>query len=132
MDLAALKTEIETDPLGRGYSGMTDEEVAESMNTVNRTKPRPTITGDDAFAATSATEFAALSDSKQQLWMAWCARQSIDPFQSANVAFVQWVFGSGSDTVSELANVRQQPASRADELGLGVVYPVNVMEAKEL
>lgn len=32
MNLAALKTELTTDPLGRGYSGMSDEAAANSLN----------------------------------------------------------------------------------------------------
>lgn len=35
-DLAALKTELTTDPLGRGYAGMTDVQAADSLNAVNR------------------------------------------------------------------------------------------------
>jgi len=31
-----IKTEIDTDPLVRAYSGMTDQQVADSMNTVDR------------------------------------------------------------------------------------------------
>lgn len=35
-NLTALKTEIDTDPLTRGYAGMTDAQVAADINTVNR------------------------------------------------------------------------------------------------
>lgn len=31
-----LATEISTDPLGRGYRGMTDTELLESLNAINR------------------------------------------------------------------------------------------------
>jgi hypothetical protein len=41
MDHAALKTEISTDPLGRNYAGMTDAQVAASLNTADRTIKRP-------------------------------------------------------------------------------------------
>jgi len=38
---AALKTEITTDPLGRGYATMTNVEVAASLNAVDRPGPVP-------------------------------------------------------------------------------------------
>ncbi len=36
MDIPALKNEIDTDPLARGYAGMTDIQVADDMNLSNR------------------------------------------------------------------------------------------------
>jgi len=36
VNIPTLKTEIDTDPLTRGYSGMTDIQVADDMNLVNR------------------------------------------------------------------------------------------------
>jgi len=36
VDYAALRTEIDTDPLVRGYAGMTDQQIAESMNALDR------------------------------------------------------------------------------------------------
>ncbi len=41
--LAALKTEIDTDPLARGYAAMTDEQVAANMNAIDRPIPIPAI-----------------------------------------------------------------------------------------
>ena len=36
MTSKALADEINIDPLGRGYSGMTDQQIADSLNTVDR------------------------------------------------------------------------------------------------
>jgi len=130
MDINILKTEITTDPLGRGYSGMTDEQVAVSLNTVDRERNLASITGDIAFSATDGAEFAALSATKQQLWLAFCGRETINPFGTSNVAFVQWIFGAGSTTVSNLANVRKEPVSRGNELGIGLVRPGDVNQAR--
>ena len=41
MNLDSLKNEIDSDPLGRGYVGMTDQEVADSLHMANRTVYRP-------------------------------------------------------------------------------------------
>lgn len=34
----SLKSEITADPLGRGYAGMTDQQVADDLNSVYRTR----------------------------------------------------------------------------------------------
>jgi len=36
LDTVALKAEIDSDPLGRGYAGMTDRQVADDLNTFYR------------------------------------------------------------------------------------------------
>lgn len=128
-----IKTEIDTDPLSRGYSGMSDEAVAASMNdTIDRSRNLSSLTGDQIFDATDSTEFAALTDHKQGLWLSFCGRDTIDPFGSSNVAFVQWVFGGGSTTASSLGSLRTESVSRATELGLGVVRVNNVTEARAI
>jgi hypothetical protein len=68
MDYQALNTELTTDPLTRGYSGMTDQQAADDLNTVYRTRDRGSMLGDEIFAATDNAEFVGLSDHKQQLW----------------------------------------------------------------
>lgn len=129
-NIAILRSEIDSDPLGRGYSGMDDSAVAVDINTVYRTSNLSSITGDVAFAATDSTEFTGLTDSKQQLWLAFCGRDSIDPFGSANVAFVNFIFGGGSTTISNLASLRTEDVSRAVELGIGQVRPGDVIQAR--
>lgn len=127
-----LKTEIATDPLGRGYAGMTDAAVVNSLRTVNRTLPKPSLTGDEVFQATSPTEFAAVAtgSEKRQLWMSFCARGSINPFAAANVAFVRWVFGASSATETALAALRERTVSRSEELELGKVREGEVSAAR--
>ena len=138
MDYAILTTELTTDPLSRGYSGMTAEEAAADLNTVYRTRPRDQLSGDEIFQATDATEFAALDDGSQSnvardlktMWVSFCGRDQVDPFGSANVAFVQWIFGSGSATIANLNTIRNEPVSRAVELGLGPVKTGDVEIAR--
>ena len=38
-DLVALKSELDDDPLGRGYAGMTDQQASDSLNTMDRPGP---------------------------------------------------------------------------------------------
>ena len=130
MDIAALKSEIDSDPLARGYSAMSDEAVAADLNTVYRTRNKSSLTGDEMFQATDGSEFTALTEHKEVSWLSFCGRNSVDPFGSANVAFAQYIFGGGSTTVSNLNSLRTESVSRASELGLGSVRPGDVTQAR--
>lgn len=137
MDIPALWDEINNDPLARGYAGMTDEQVAADLNTVYRTRNRSSISGDEAFGATDPAEFDGLADGSannsadtKNHWIAFCGRDSIDPFQVANVQFVQQIFGPGSVTVANLSATRTEDVSRAEELGLGTVKTGHVQKAR--
>jgi len=119
--MSVLSDELENDPLGRGYASMvTNEEVAADLNSVYRTRNRASVTGDEIFAATDSVEFNGLTSEAKSMWLAFCGRSYLDPFSPANVAFVQWVFGSGSDTVTNLMDLRVADISRAQELGIQV------------
>lgn len=130
MTYAALRAELSADPLARGYAAMTDAEAAASFNTVNRTVNRDSMSGDEVFAATNGTEFGALTDAKKAQWLAFCGRQSIAPFGAANVAFVTYIFGSPSTTLTALGAARTRSVSRAEEIGFGVVKPGDVANAR--
>lgn len=130
MDIAALKAEIDSDPLVRGYSGMSDEAVAADLNTVYRTRNKSSLSGDEMFQATDGSEFTALTEHKEVSWLSFCSRNSVSCFAAANVAFVQYIFGGGSTTVSNLNALRTESVSRADELGLGRIVTGDVVEAR--
>jgi len=120
--MSILSDELTNDPLTRGYAGMTDAQAAADLNTAYRNVVKTSLSGDDLFGATDSTEFNGLSDLNKQLWVAFCGRDSIDPFGSANVAFVQFIFGGGSTTVSALSALRTiaNGQTRAQELGIRV------------
>lgn len=54
MDEKKLKDEITTDPLARGYSAMTDRQVADDMNLSNRTRLRE-ISSSELLAWSAST-----------------------------------------------------------------------------
>ena len=61
MKIEKLRTELNDDILGRGYSGMTDEAAANSLNdTIDRSLNRATMTASEVFNAVDAAEFAGL------------------------------------------------------------------------
>lgn len=63
--LIVLKSEIENDPLGRGYSSMTDVEIASSLNTRNRSHDVESLSGQEMFYNTVSSEYGSLTDSKK-------------------------------------------------------------------
>ena len=130
MDYATLRAELTDDPLTRGYSGMTDAEATADLLTEYRSRIRASMSGDELFAATAVAEFVLLTDHQQQLWVSFCARDTVNPGGTANVAFVTSVFGAGSTTLANLAADRQESISRAVELGLGHVREGDVLRAR--
>ena len=130
MNIEALTAELSAGHPGTGAYDADAVTAANELNAVNRSRNLSSLTGDQLFAATDATEFGGLTDVKKQLWLAFCGRSEIDPFGAANVAFVQWIFGGGSDTVTGLASLRTETVSRATELGLPYIRPGHILEAR--
>ena len=117
MAIAKLKTEITDDPLGRGYAGMTDAEIAISLNTANREVNKTLMTASEVLNAIDITEWNALTDAAQQKIWDVLDIGEINPFGIEATIFVA-VFGGGSATITALAAVRKTIVSRASELGL--------------
>jgi len=115
-----LEDEIVGDPLGRGYSGMTDAALLTSLNAVNRTRNRTTMTGREVAGEVVDSEYDALTDAKKEQFLSLTASETLDPFGlGANV--VKDVFGGASTTVSNLATARVENISRGQEIGFGEV-----------
>jgi len=130
MNLETLKAELTA---GHPVTGAYDADAATAaaqLNAVNRTKNLSSLSGDAMFGATDSASFASLSDIKKQLWVSFCGRDSIDPFGASNVNFVTWIFGAGTDTLTNLAALRKEDVSRSEELGFGTVRPGTINEAR--
>ena len=132
MDYNSLKSELDADPLVRGYSGMTDEQAATDLNTVYRTRPRGSMNGDEIFAATDNAEFVGLTDHKQQLWVSFTSKDVINAYDQTNIDFLDYIFGAGSTTKTTLSTLRTEDVSRANELELGLVKVGDVEFARSL
>lgn len=117
-------TEISTDPLTRGYSGMTDAEVADSMNTADRTAPRTTITGVELMNNAVPAEVAALSAAERELHAAFIQMDSI-PIETGGQgrAMIGALFGAGTATRTNLLALVADDGvqTRGQEIGVGVV-----------
>lgn len=132
MNIAALATELTTDPLGRGYAAMSDVQAAASLNTRNRTGPdRGIIPSYELINATVPAEWNSLSATEKQRYQTITGAGSVD-IQNANVrAALAAMFGAGTTTRTNMVALQSGVSiSRADELGLGVVGDGHVASAR--
>ena len=132
MDIVKLRNEITTDPLGRGYSGMSDAAVAADLNTVYRTSMLDALDGATIYEQVDIAEFLSLTSAQQaEVWNIAHLGASIrvGAGSKARARFLS-LFGGGSTTISNLLAAITQSISRAQELGLGTVYPGHVYRAR--
>lgn len=131
MDYQALKTELTTDPLTRGYSTMSDLEAANDLNTVYRTRNVTAFSATEVLQAVDATEYAALEAAEKDVFWGLMGMGTLNPWGVEASIFTQ-LFGGGSQTISDLQDMRVENISRADELGLGIVNEGDVNKARAL
>lgn len=132
-NLERLKEELDDDPLGRGYSGMTDEEAADSLNAVNRSVAPPAISTEVFLRGLVKSEWDTLSTADHLYISMIMGREVIDiragtETRNALVA----LFPPGSSTRDNLLSLAMVEVSRADELGLGRIYAGTVAQARAL
>jgi hypothetical protein len=129
--LEDLADELNTDPLARGYSGMTDAQAADDLNIVNRAN-WVDLTSSQIFETISASEFQSLNQVGQgrvDRILGLGADIKTAPGSQARNELIA-VFGGGSATITSLATVANQQRSRADELGLGFIFEGHVANAR--
>ena len=114
-----LKEEIQIDPEGIGYAG-SDQNVLNKLTALTRTRDRDSMTGDEVFQQTMATEYVGLTSGAKGHWLAFCGREIIDPFASANEQFVDDLFDTATGTLSNLKTARIENISRLTELSIGI------------
>jgi hypothetical protein len=130
--IQVLADELTHDPLGRGYAGMSDEQAAVNLNTVDRTRQRDTVLGHEIFNATDHTEYAALADAQKDRWLALCAIDIINIASGVAKALEAEIFGPGTTTRDNLLALKTENISRATELGLGTVKVGHVQMARSV
>lgn len=116
-----LCEEITLDPLGRGYSGMTDEQLSIDLNTVYRTRERTLMSAGEIMEAIDGLEFAALSAANKKRVdrvLGLGAEIIIGPGNNHNAVQELLVFGGGSTTVANLVALRNVAITRANELNV--------------
>lgn len=132
MDLVALKAELDSDPLGRGYAGMSDVEASESLNAPTREPNRDSIGGGELAAAIDFTEYVALSTAIHRQYLQLLTSADNLPVKGPLRQTLASFFPSGSTTRANIAAMLKQTGSRAQELELGFVTPSHVADARRL
>jgi len=129
MDIEKLKTEIDTDPLVRGYAGMTDAQVKADGHTKYRTRNKTSLTGSEVLNAIDKTEFNSKTDAqKQQVWDL-VHLGTLNPF-GIEASLMVDIFGGGSVTIVALQALRVESISRWEELSLGNVREGHIQKVR--
>ena len=131
MNLTVLKTEINTGPLSRSHARMSDVAIADSLNVIDRSVNRTSVSPGELQAAVVGSEFVTLSAGFQRMWLAVLS-DSVDPNNSNIVAQIAEIWGPGTTTRQNLIALKTEAGSRAEELNLGSVTPSDVANAKRL
>jgi hypothetical protein len=123
---AILAAELTNDPLARGYIGMSNAQVVDSLrNTIDRPVVRKTMDATEVFQAINTDEFLALTDAQQRNVMAMLGFGRVNPAGKEATLFIRY-FGAGSATITALQSARTVLVSRAYELNIHNVYEVDV------
>ena len=128
MDYQVLKTEIALP----AYVAMTDVEIAASINTVNITRARATLSGSEILNATDSGEFTGLTDAQKSSWLAVCGVDEINTSTGIAKSLEATLFGAGTTTRANLIAVKNETISRGTELGLGRVRAGDVIHARNI
>ena len=132
MDYQALWTEIGIDPLGRGYSAMTDPEIAIDLNSVYRTRTRNTLSSAEIYENIVVSEFQGKTDAQKVYIrdiLGLGGDVQVGPDTKARQVMIA-IFGAGSQTIAALASSLQEDISRASELGFGRVLAQDIETAR--
>ena len=145
-DIALLKSEIESDPLGRNYPAMSDTQVADSLNNSDRTKVVPISSAellawsaaDGRLASIKAAidggvDSTAKSLAEAAYMMISRDGTSLDLSLADRVAMLDGLVAYGilsADDKSDLVSKSTVSCSRAEELSLGRVRTGDVIQAR--
>ena len=145
-NIAILKSEIDSDPLGRGYSGMDDTAVAVDVNTAYRTKKKPISSAELlAWSASdarlqnikNAAENGATDDLKSLAQAAYLIvtrdGTTLDLNLADRVAMLDSLVAAGVLTAADrtsLDALATVSISRAEELAIGRVRAGDVIQAR--
>jgi hypothetical protein len=131
VDYNILRTELTTDPLERGYAGMTNEQAADSLNTANRATTRSSVPTWEVLEATVSGEYDTLSTANKTRYQIFISAGELDPSKPNTRAAFAAMFAANTQTRANLlALAAGDPISRAAELGLERIEPGHVARVR--
>lgn len=119
VDLAILSVEVNTDPLGRGYAAMTDQEVVDRLHVQDRTRVLSSLDARTILQSVDPAELIALSEANRLLVLTFIGAADTHDPRNGTIAhtFFTTLFPN-SATLSNLGAARTEAISRAEELGI--------------
>ncbi len=141
IDFADLKTELETDPLGLGYTAgadraddVTDADILSSLDT-GRLKRALAVPTHTLLSRISRADYEALgtgqpAEVKRDLLLLLLVAQLIDMTDEVT-AELDSIF-AGTDTLTRIQTLYEEPVSRAEELFDVEVGYFDVRSARDL
>jgi len=130
MDYGRLKTEITTDPAGLGYAGKTDQQIADIMNTRNRSVNRITVPAYEVWEAIVPAEWAAVSAQEKQRVQTILSMGTVSVLGANTRASFAAAFAAGTTTRANLVALQTELKTRGEELGLGRISAGHVAKAR--
>jgi len=100
------------------YSTMTDQQVADELNAVDKSVDRTSMTRQEIYSKIQSSALAGLT-AIQISHLSLALADTIDPFDTNIIKVFTNIFGSGSATLTALAAARTEIKSRAEVLGFG-------------
>ena len=122
-----LKAELALNPTL--YGSMSDQEVVDELNAVDKERDRKSMSGNEVLNQIDPTALATLSGDNAVKVMNIIGMESVDPFGPAAQIFKD-AFGNTSATIQNLAAARTHYVSRASEIGLTIVAVGEVKDAR--
>jgi hypothetical protein len=123
-----LCDEINNDPLGRDYAGLDAHGVANDLNTAYRSRWMDCVQGADLLDAVDEGDWNAITDSQRDRTLTLLSIGCLDPQGNAKMLMIR-IFGSGAQTLVNMAAISQESLTRAAELGSGAVSAGAVQSA---
>ena len=127
-----LDTEVNTDPLAVGYSGMSDQQVADSLNAPTGAPAYEPIDAAILWNQILASEWNSLTTNQQDrvgAILALSGELDVGPGTRVNNVLDN-VFGGGSTTVGNVTARASNTQSRAQNLGLRFVQAKDVARVR--
>lgn len=132
INLQALKDELTNDPLARGYAGMDDVQVADSLAVQDRQPNRETLTASMLMGALDEGEYNSLVARGKTYWGLLIQAQTV-PLTDIVKTTLSALFPNPSTTRTNLLALLKRTGTRAEELGLGgQPTPSDVANARRL
>lgn len=130
MDLAALKTELTSDPAAIGYAAANGDHdaITKLLNRPQRTIDAESLPSGVLVSCIDRAEFAALSAADKQYLNLFVTAGDVPMSQNVRQA-LRVLFPAGSETRTRINRATRRAGSRAEELGLGRVTESDVADA---